>query len=449
LSGDNAVDCVEMSVPEAGAILAGKYALHRRLGAGGYGAVYEGENIDLGKRVAIKLISRRHAQSEEAVGRFRREARASAKIESANIVQVFDVGADPEAGLYMVMELLRGEDLRRKLDRAGKLDVLFAVDIAHQIACGLAKAHAVGVVHRDLKPANIFLHQPSTDPGSADEIDDTRVLAKIVDFGVAKLLDEAVLGEAPQNPLTVAGKTVGTPQYMSPEQVQGQPFDHRGDLWALGTLLHEMLTGKPAFAQHDTFQQTALAIVHSEPEPLGRDVPRALGEVVRRALQKEPNARFADATTFAEALMNAVPEAFEDERAAARAAEIVSVHPRRPRSLRPPPSTEMDLALPIDRRRTGVIVAITVLAAAAMILVRAAANKRPPERPPAAAATATAPPVVSAPELTVAVPEPPAIPSVVAAPEPTPAPAPIASPSSKPIYKAPEQFGGTGVTTNF
>lgn len=443
-----------MSVPTAGAILAGKYVLHRRLGAGGFGAVYEGENVDLGKRVAIKLIAGRHSESEEAVARFRREARASAKIESANIVQVFDVGEDETYGLYMVMELLRGEDLRRKLDRAGKLGVEFAVDITHQILCGLAKAHAMGVIHRDLKPANVFLHQPNAQQTRADEDDDDqRVTVKVVDFGVAKLLDEALLGAVVQ-PLTTAGKTLGTPQYMSPEQVQGLPFDHRGDLWSVGALLHEMLSGRPAFALRDTFQQTALAIVHERPERL-TSVPRELVEVIDRALAKEPDARFADATSFADALMRAVPEAFIDERVAARVAELVAVHPHRLPSL-PPAALSRDEELPLERRRLGVIIAITVLAAAAFILVLAALRKRVPAERIAAfddAAPAHATP----------------------SPRPTPLPEPIDSgtmaepiadsgsvdsepdarigtPASSTTHappKAPEQFGGTGVSSQF
>jgi len=457
-----------MSVPPSGAILAGKYALRRRLGSGGYGSVYEGENVDLGKKVAIKLIDRRHKTSTEAIARFRREARASAKIESANIVQVFDVGEDATFGLYMVMELLRGEDLRRKIDRAGSLEVTFAVDVAHQIACGLARAHAAGVVHRDLKPANIFLHQPSAE---ADEIDSDRILVKIVDFGVAKLLDAEALGDpAAAQPLTTAGKTVGTPQYMAPEQVQGLPYDHRGDLWSLGTLLYEMLTGVPAYALRATFQQTALAIVTERPPPiasLAPEVPAALIEVVDRALAHEPAERFADAAAFGEALMNAVPSAFVDERVEARVAELISVRPPRPSSpSRPSAPTSSDSAvmplldLPEHRRRAGAWIAIAVLAAAAGILVLAALQNA---KRPAPVVASTPPPsiVYVAPIVTVASAvvvedaEPKASapsPSVIVQPPPPPKPAPPSSssaPTPKPAPKEPDQFGGVGVSSSF
>lgn len=467
-----------MSVPPTGTMLAGKYTLGRRLGAGGYGSVYEGENVDLGKKVAIKLIGGRHKTSTEAIARFRREARASARIESTNIVQVFDVGEDPTFGLYMIMELLRGEDLRRKIDRAGRLEVSFAADVAHQIACGLAKAHAAGVVHRDLKPANIFLHQPSAE---ADEIDSDRVVAKIVDFGVAKLLDSEALGEpAAGQPLTSAGKTVGTPQYMSPEQVQGLPYDHRGDLWALGALLYEMLTGLPAYALKPTFQETALAIVNDQPTPiraLAPDVPEALVAVVERALTKDPQTRFPDATAFAEALMSAVPSAFVDERIEARVAELVSVRPPRTSSpSRPSAPTSSDSAVmplvhpPEQRRRAGALIAIGILAVAAGILVLAALRntKRPS---PAAASTAegtasiaayavpapasaevdASPPIVApviAPSASV---EP--DPAPVAKAKPTPVAKPTVSPSEAPkpapAPKEPDQFGGVGVSSSF
>jgi len=466
-----------MSVPPTGAMLAGKYALGRRLGSGGYGSVYECENVDLGKKVAIKLIDRRHKTSMEAIGRFRREARASAKIESPNIVQVFDVGEDEVFGLYMVMELLRGEDLRRKLDRAGHLEVDFAADVAHQIACGLAKAHAAGVVHRDLKPANIFLHQPSAEAGEADE---TRIVAKIVDFGVAKLLDGAAIGDSVvRQPLTSAGKTVGTPQYMAPEQVQGLPYDHRGDLWALGALLYEMLTGAPAYALRPTFQETALAIVNDRPVPistLAPGVPPALHAVVDRALSHDPDARFPDATAFADALMTAVPSAFaNNERIDARVAELVSVRPPRTSSpSRPSGPTSSDSSVvplvepPEHRRRAGAIIAIAILAAAAGILVLAALRntKRPPvaEAPataatPASSVQPSASPVVSASAEPVVAPVPSAEPST--APSTTPSvvvktvakpavPSATAdAPAPKPAPKEPDQFGGVGVSSSF
>lgn len=305
-------DFVEPDGPAPGDRVAGKYVLSRLLGQGGYGSVWEGENVDLGKRVAVKLIEPQHATSAEVTARFRREARAAGALESEHIVQVYDVGHDAQAGHYLVMELLRGEDLRHKLDRVGRIDPDHAVDWAHQIALALAKAHAAGVVHRDLKPANVFLHAPEA---HHDETPET--LVKLVDFGVSKLLS-ANDGEA----LTVAGRTVGTPQYMSPEQVLGQPSDPRGDLWALGVVLFEMLAGTPPYPLRETFRETAMAIAY-DPAPALRDrapdVPEALAALVARALEKDPALRFPDGAAFAEALVAAWPRAFESGRASRRA----------------------------------------------------------------------------------------------------------------------------------
>jgi len=457
-----------MSAPSAGVTLAGKYALGRRLGAGGYGAVYEGENLDLGKKVAIKLIERRHNRSEEAIARFRREARAGAMIESPNIAQVFDVGEDPTAGLYMIMELLRGDDLRRKLDRVQRVDVDFAVEVAHQIACGLAKAHAAGVVHRDLKPANVFLHEPSAEAG--DEVD--RVVVKIVDFGVAKLMDESSAAAAEKQPLTTAGKTVGTPQYMSPEQVQGFPYDHRADLWALGALLYEMLAGRPAFLLKDSFQETALAIVLEEPPSLRKlapDTPASVVAVVERALAKEPADRYADAISFAEALVAARPRVFDNTRNAQRPpANTDASHPGAPTSdgavLRDVRESVAREPPPDHRRRLGAVIAIGVLAAAAAVLVVAAL--RTSSRPSVPAAAGEPTPVASAaptpvmPSASAAVPVASVAPSVSAsiahkpstAPRPivaAPKPAPASSSAAPPPKPEGDPFGSVGVSSSY
>ncbi len=313
---------VEPDGPAPGDRVAGKYVLRRLLGQGGYGSVWEGENVDLGKKVAVKLIEPQHSTSAEVTARFRREARAAGALESDHIVQVYDVGTDPDVGLYLVMELLRGEDLRHKLDRTGRIDLEHAVDWAHQIALALAKAHAAGVVHRDLKPANVFLHEPEVDHDESPE-----TVVKLVDFGVSKLLSSTE-GEA----LTVAGRTVGTPQYMSPEQVLGHPSDPRGDLWGLGVLLFEMLAGTPPYPLRDTFRETAMAIAYDPPPDLlerAPTVPKEIVAVVARALEKDPEARFPDGAAFAEALVAAWPRAFEGGRAARRAGSRVPSPSRR------------------------------------------------------------------------------------------------------------------------
>src|SRR5579859_1738328 len=278
-----------------GVTLAGKFLVKRLIGKGGMGAVFEGTHVEIGKRVAIKLIEPEHARSQEIAQRFRQEARAASKVESEHIVQVFDVGQDDRWGLYMVMEYLTGVDLAKRIDTDGQMDVAAAIDIAYQSARGLAKAHAAGVIHRDLKPANIFL----------SERDDGMVTVKLVDFGISKIIAAEQGIDDPKRPITRWGSAVGTPQYMSPEQAQGQAIDHRTDVWALGACLYEMLSGKQAYELLESYEQTIFAIVLKRPPPLDEiaaDVPVALADIVDKALEKDLDLRIPDCATFAQML---------------------------------------------------------------------------------------------------------------------------------------------------
>ena len=282
-----------------GATLASKYAIRRLLGRGGMGAVYEGEHVEIGKRVAIKVLDKEHTRTEEVASRFRREGRAASRVESDHVVDVFDVGQDPEFGLYRVMEFLTGEDLATRLEREKLLEVHLAVEFAYQAARGLAKAHAAGVIHRDLKPANIFL----------SERDDGTRIVKIVDFGISKLLnDENLAGK--NGPVTRSGSALGTPQYMSPEQAQGNAIDHRSDVWALGAVLYEMLSGKQAFELLENYEATIFAIVLKKPPPLTEIapwVPGQLAAIVNKAMEKDVELRIPDCGTFAKLLSEAMP----------------------------------------------------------------------------------------------------------------------------------------------
>jgi serine/threonine-protein kinase len=288
-----------------GATLAGKYCITRLLGRGAFGAVYEATNIELEKRVAVKLIEPEHVRHAEVVARFRGEARAASRVESEHIVQVFDVGNDEQHGLYMVMELLQGEDLATRLDREFKLSPAVAVHVAAQAARGLAKAHAAGVVHRDLKPPNIFLLTR----------EDGSLFVKLVDFGISKML--GVVEPQADRALTRVGTVVGTPNYMSPEQAQAQPVDGRTDVWALGAVLYEMLAGAPAFPHDAPYEATLIAIAVG-PEPRLADaapwVPPQLAAVVDRALTRDLSARIADCATFAALLAEAMPNATRPRR---------------------------------------------------------------------------------------------------------------------------------------
>lgn len=285
-----------------GVALGGKYEIRRVLGAGGMGVVCEAVHRDLGKRVAVKLIDKTMKESEIIVARFRREARAAGQIESEHIVDVFDVGADPRVGLYMVMEHLTGEDLQGRLERDKRLDVETGVMIAHQIASGLAKAHEAGVIHRDLKPANVYLTQR----------DSGHLLVKLLDFGVSKLLGDEPGGAR----ITGRGAPIGTPLYMSPEQAEGKDdVDGRADIWSLGALLYEALSGMPPFADRGSYHGTIVGILTSRPKPLHEAaswVPPALAKVVDAMLVHDRAARLSSAASVRKCLVEAFPAVLPD-----------------------------------------------------------------------------------------------------------------------------------------
>ena len=291
-----------------GKTIAGKYRIRRLIGVGGMGAVYEGQHIELGKKVAIKIIDSAGDTSAELATRFKREARAASAVESDGIVQVFDVGSDPDVGLYMVMELLQGEDLEMRLRKEPerKLDPVLVAQIGFQVARALVKAHGARVIHRDLKPANIFL----------TERDDGALRVKVLDFGISKLLaSEASIATGKEGllGLTAAGVALGTPQYMSPEQAQGlTTVDHRCDVWGLGVVLYEALAGIPAFPELGSYQDTILNLLREKAPPLARIaqwVPEPLARVVHDAIQHDVAARIPDCASFAARIEEAMPEA--------------------------------------------------------------------------------------------------------------------------------------------
>jgi serine/threonine-protein kinase len=281
-----------------GQVLDGKYRIVRRLGEGGMGSVYEGENLRLGRRVAIKVIAPELAQNAEVGGRFRREAKVASSIANDHIVRIYDVDTDPQHGLYLVMELLRGEDLARRLKRERDLPVETACTIAYHMALGLDAVHAAHVIHRDLKPANVFLH----------EVADGTTVAKLVDFGISKTIDHV---DAPaETALTRVGTVVGTLQYMSPEQARGGPLDARTDLWSLGCVLFELLAGRPAYPIAKSLEAAYKQLMVEAPPklaPLAPWVPKEIVALVDGCMQHDPDLRIADAFTFAQRLAQALP----------------------------------------------------------------------------------------------------------------------------------------------
>ena len=277
-----------------GDVIGARYKLLRSLGNGGMGQVFVAENVAIGMRVAVKLLKPELLINRELRQRFQNEAQAVAAIEHPNVARFFDlVVGDPT---FIVMEYVRGETLAALLAR-GPLPLERAVGIARRLCWGLEAAHAAGVVHRDLKPANVLL--------AADaEHGET---PKLIDFGLAKLA--ATVGDSQ---LTRTGQIIGTPNYMSPEQISGREIDGRADVYALGCVLYEMLTGRPPFAgSGDDDVQIFYRQMHEPPPPLAPrlpEAPAALEALLRRALQKDPERRFASMKAMASALATVVPE---------------------------------------------------------------------------------------------------------------------------------------------
>ena len=273
----------------------GPYEILAPLGAGGMGEVYRARDRKLDRDVAVKVLPESVAKDADTLSRFEREAKAVAALSHPNILSIFDFGTEGGTA-YAVTELLQGDTLRGKLD-GGPVAQRQAVDWVVQIARGLSAAHEGGVIHRDLKPENVFV----TKDGHV----------KILDFGLAKRVEAASPEQqtaAPTRSLpTAPGSVMGTVGYMSPEQVRGLPVDHRSDIFSLGTILYELLSGKRAF-KRDTASDTMAAIMRDEPPELtdsGRNIPVALDHIVKHCLEKERNSRFQSARDVVFALSEA------------------------------------------------------------------------------------------------------------------------------------------------
>ncbi|HEY3568808.1 MAG TPA: protein kinase [Thermoanaerobaculia bacterium] len=259
-----------------------RYRVLERLGGGGAGVVYKAEDVKLERLVALKFLSTYRSASEADTRRFLREARASSAVDHPNICTVYEVDETEDGRLFIAMAFCEGETLKRKIER-GPLPLPEAVRIAAQIASGLAAAHAKGIVHRDVKPANVIVSP------------DGRV--KIVDFGIAKLAD--------QSRLTRDGTAVGTAGYMAPEQIRGEEIDPRTDIWSLGVVLYEMVTGRTPFPG-DNDHERIRGILNREPDPmtsLRSEVPPELARITARALAKKAGDRYPSIETMREDLL--------------------------------------------------------------------------------------------------------------------------------------------------
>ncbi|MBA2340760.1 MAG: protein kinase [Pyrinomonadaceae bacterium] len=284
VAGETKVD------PLIGRVLDDKYRLDERLGQGGMGAVYRATHLLIDRPVAVKVLNHRFVTDEAARERFRREARAAGRLRHTNAVAVTDFGQTADDTVYIVMELLEGRSLRELLALEAPLDPARATSIMLQVAAAVAAAHESGIIHRDLKPGNIFIVQrPHAPP-----------IVKVLDFGIAKLMAETADGGEVLNTLTEANAMIGTPRYMSPEQCDGAALSPSSDVYSLGIILYEMLTGITPFTGASPL---AVALKHSSeapraPREINSSIPPQLEAVVLHALEKNPANRPADAGAF-------------------------------------------------------------------------------------------------------------------------------------------------------
>ncbi len=283
--------------PLIGRTLPGGYVILDLVGIGGMGRVYRAEQTTLGRTVAVKIIHPHLVGEENAAARFITEARAASRLNHPNSVGVIDFGKTPDGQLYLVMEFLRGRDLARVAYEEGPLPFRRIVDILRQVLAALSEAHHLEIIHRDLKPENIIL-EPMRTGGD---------FVKVVDFGLAKMRQEASMPS-----ITSPGIVCGTPEYMSPEQGRGDPLDARSDLYGVGVILFQLLTGRLPFEADSPTQVVLMHLSTPPPDPRKVAPDRMIGdplvEVAFRALAKEPKDRYADADQYAEALVTALAQ---------------------------------------------------------------------------------------------------------------------------------------------
>jgi len=280
-----------LAMPAPGDVICNKYRVERVLGQGGMGAVVAARHLELGELYAIKLMLPGLLGNAEAINRFLREARACARLKGDHVARVHDVVHGPGGMLFMIMEYLEGSDLKTLLAARGRLPIEEALDYVLQTCDALAEAHENEIVHRDIKPANLFLTRKHKTGAP---------LVKVLDFGISKQLNLD-----PHADLTKTGAMLGSPLYMSPEQMRhSRKVDIRTDIWSLGVVLYELTTGEVPF-DGKTVTQVFYSVTTLEPKPirpLVMDIPRAVEEVILRCLAKDPDKRFPNVKSLAQAL---------------------------------------------------------------------------------------------------------------------------------------------------
>ena len=281
-------------------VLLGKYRLGKMLGEGGMGSVYQAEHIGLGTTVAIKLLTDLNNTTSNNIVRFQQEAKTTAAVRHRNVIDIMDIDIDEQSIPFIVMEYIDGESLSALLNRERQLPLAITIDIIEQILSGLSKIHEANIIHRDLKPGNIMLTDDK----------DRQFLVKILDFSIAKFSDPLT----PNANLTSAGMVVGTPQYMSPEQLVAESdLDTRTDVYSTGILLYRMLTGKLPFSGTTTKEiyNNIINQKHQQPNQISSQIPDELQKVLYKSIQFNKNKRYQTVTEFRNALLDAaksVPE---------------------------------------------------------------------------------------------------------------------------------------------
>ena len=280
--------------PLIGQTLNSKYRIEHQLGIGGMGTVYRARHLLIDRAVAVKVLNQRLFEDESARARFQREAKAAGRLQHLNAVAVTDFGQSSEGYVYIVMELLEGRTLREILAKEAPLETARAVSLMLQASAAVAAAHDAGVIHRDLKPANIFVTQSADAPS----------IVKVLDFGIAKLAAETLDDDEP-NTLTQIGAMIGTPRYMSPEQCSGLELTPAADVYSLGVILYEMLTGTVPFSGSSPL---AIAVKQTSeyprpPKEIVAAIPDDLERVVLHTLEKDPKDRPPNAAEFRSELL--------------------------------------------------------------------------------------------------------------------------------------------------
>lgn len=265
-----------------GKVIAGKYKIVSKIGAGGMGVVYKAQQLGLDRSVAVKFLLREYANDDKVVRRFKVEALAASKLDHPNTIRIYDFGQTEDGDLFIAMEYLEGQSLDRAISREGPLSVRRVLHILRQAAASLGQAHSKGIVHRDLKPDNIFLITVDKDPD----------FVKVLDFGIAKLRE----ADKRQGTLTQAGMIFGTPKYMAPEQCRSMNVDNRADIYALGVIAYEALT-KVAPFDGETPLSILIKHVQESPRPFAEvrpdlEIPEAVERLVMRCLEKAPENRY-------------------------------------------------------------------------------------------------------------------------------------------------------------